>query len=80
MAGVPASPTSTEAPASDTGGLTEAEAFAKAKRSGEPVEVASLRGESSEVYATPEGDLEAREICVPSGPGSKEGGSASTPS
>ncbi|MEU6525819.1 LamG-like jellyroll fold domain-containing protein [Streptomyces sp. NPDC046924] len=65
VAGVTASPTSTKAPAGDVVGLTEAEAFAKAKRSGEPVEVASLRGESSEVYATPEGDLEAREYLRP---------------
>ncbi|MFI1950958.1 LamG-like jellyroll fold domain-containing protein [Streptomyces xinghaiensis] len=45
--------------------LSEGEARAKAKRTGEPVEVASLRGESSEVFATPEGDLEAREYLRP---------------
>ncbi|WP_406729512.1 LamG-like jellyroll fold domain-containing protein [Streptomyces sp. GD-15H] len=61
---MPTAPRGTEgAPAA--GGLTEAEAFAKAERSGEPVEVASLRGESSEVYATPGGDLEAREYLRP---------------
>ncbi|WP_093800408.1 LamG-like jellyroll fold domain-containing protein [Streptomyces sp. Wb2n-11] len=44
---------------------SEAEAFAEAKRSGKAVEVSSLRGETSEVYATPEGDLEAREYLRP---------------
>ncbi|GGM12358.1 hypothetical protein GCM10010129_65530 [Streptomyces fumigatiscleroticus] len=44
---------------------SEEEALAAARRSGEKVEVASLRGESSEVYATPEGDLEAREHLRP---------------
>ncbi|WP_280901143.1 LamG-like jellyroll fold domain-containing protein [Streptomyces sp. MAA16] len=52
-------------PAAETGGLSEAEALAKAKRTGEPVEVSSSRGESREVYATPEGDLEAREYLRP---------------
>ncbi|MFE9921101.1 LamG-like jellyroll fold domain-containing protein [Streptomyces sp. NPDC005774] len=45
--------------------MTEAEAFAKAERTGEPVEIASLRAESSEVFATPEGALEAREYLRP---------------
>lgn len=49
-----------EAPA-----LSEADAFARAKRSGEDVEVLSLRGESSETFATPEGSLEAREYLRP---------------
>lgn len=44
---------------------SEREAFAEAKRTGERVEVASLRGESSEVFATPEGDLEGREYLRP---------------
>lgn len=44
-----------------TSAASEEEAIAAAKRSGKSVEVASLRGESSDVYATPEGDLEARE-------------------
>ncbi|MEU3249918.1 LamG-like jellyroll fold domain-containing protein [Streptomyces sp. NPDC006997] len=44
---------------------TEAEAFARAGRLGRNVEVLSLRGESSEVYATPEGTLEAREYLRP---------------
>ncbi|MGW6292059.1 LamG-like jellyroll fold domain-containing protein [Streptomyces sp. NPDC055058] len=46
-------------------GLTEADALAKAKRTGEAVEIASLRGEASEVFATPEGRLEAREYLRP---------------
>ncbi|MFJ6570662.1 LamG-like jellyroll fold domain-containing protein [Streptomyces sp. NPDC091292] len=45
--------------------VTEAEALAQAKREGEPVEIASLRGESSEVFATPDGNLEAREHLRP---------------
>ncbi|MFD7101402.1 LamG-like jellyroll fold domain-containing protein [Streptomyces celluloflavus] len=45
--------------------LSEGEARAKAKRTGENVEIASLRGESSDVFATPEGDLEAREYLRP---------------
>jgi len=44
---------------------TEAEAFVQAKRSGESVEVASQRGESSEVFATPDGKLEARDHLRP---------------
>ncbi|MFI7099664.1 LamG-like jellyroll fold domain-containing protein [Streptomyces sp. NPDC050161] len=45
--------------------LSEEEARAKAKRTGESVEIASLRSESSDVFATPEGDLEAREYLRP---------------
>jgi hypothetical protein len=44
---------------------TEEEAAARAGRLGRNVEVVSLRGESSEVYATPNGDLEAREYLRP---------------
>ncbi|WP_308117201.1 MULTISPECIES: hypothetical protein [unclassified Streptomyces] len=44
---------------------SEAEALAKAKRTGESVEIVGLRGESSEVFATPDGDLEAREYLRP---------------
>ncbi|WP_307787392.1 LamG-like jellyroll fold domain-containing protein [Streptomyces musisoli] len=44
---------------------TEAEAVASAKRSGRPVEIISLRGESSEVFANPDGKLEAREHLRP---------------
>lgn len=43
----------------------EAEALAKAKRTGRDVEIVSLRAESSEVYATPDGKLEAREHLRP---------------
>ncbi|MDT0433895.1 MULTISPECIES: LamG-like jellyroll fold domain-containing protein [Streptomyces] len=52
-------------PATETAGRSEAEALAEAKRTGEPVEVSSARGESREVFATPEGDLEAREYLRP---------------
>ncbi|MFF7264882.1 LamG-like jellyroll fold domain-containing protein [Streptomyces sp. NPDC008159] len=45
--------------------VTEIDALAKAKHTGKPVEVASQRGESSEVFATPDGKLEAREYLRP---------------
>ncbi len=44
---------------------TEEQAAALAERTGEPVEIASLRGESSEVFAAPDGNLEAREYLRP---------------
>ncbi|MFB6937215.1 LamG-like jellyroll fold domain-containing protein [Streptomyces chartreusis] len=44
---------------------TEDEAFALAKRLGRNVEVLSLRGESTDVFATPGGDLESREHLRP---------------
>ncbi|MER6270534.1 LamG-like jellyroll fold domain-containing protein [Streptomyces sp900105755] len=44
---------------------TEEEALAAARRSGQNVEVVSLRGESSDTYATPDGHLEAREYLRP---------------
>lgn len=44
---------------------SEAEALAAAKKTGEPVEIASMRGETREVFATPSGDLEAREYLRP---------------
>ncbi|MDB1090446.1 LamG domain-containing protein, partial [Streptomyces sp. ACA25] len=43
----------------------EAQALAEAREIGEPVEVVSLRGEAREVFATPEGTLEAREYVAP---------------
>ncbi|MEE1941934.1 LamG-like jellyroll fold domain-containing protein [Streptomyces sp. TRM 70361] len=43
----------------------ESKALMEAKRSGEPVEITSLRGETSEVHATPDGDLEAVEYLRP---------------
>nr|WP_078949879.1 LamG-like jellyroll fold domain-containing protein [Streptomyces sp. CFMR 7] len=46
-------------------GASEADALAKARKSGEPVEVVSQRGESRELFATPQGDLEAREYLRP---------------
>ncbi|MGW9131971.1 LamG domain-containing protein [Streptomyces sp. NPDC055681] len=44
---------------------SEDEALAEAKRTGKKVEVASARGESRDVFATPEGQLEAREYLRP---------------
>ncbi|WP_308402647.1 LamG-like jellyroll fold domain-containing protein [Streptomyces sp. AC550_RSS872] len=44
---------------------TEEEAFARAERLGKNVEILSLRGESTDVYATPDGDLESREHLRP---------------
>lgn len=51
--------------ADESAGRSEAEALAEAERSGEPVEVSALRGESREVFVTPEGELEAREHLRP---------------
>lgn len=51
--------------ATATVAVSEEEAIAAAERSGKKVEVASLRGESSDVYATPDGHLEAREYLRP---------------
>ncbi|KOX00906.1 laminin [Streptomyces sp. NRRL WC-3723] len=54
--------------AGDTGTLsadTEAEAVARAKQSGQPVEITSRRAESSEVFANPDGKLEAHEHLRP---------------
>lgn len=56
-----AAPRQTSAPGTGNETLSEGEALAKAKRTGTDVEIVSLRGESSEVYATPDGKLEARE-------------------
>ncbi|MEU2429880.1 LamG-like jellyroll fold domain-containing protein [Streptomyces sp. NPDC007861] len=47
------------------GQASEDAALAEAKRSGSKVEVLSLRGESRDVFATPEGVLEAREYLRP---------------
>jgi hypothetical protein len=44
---------------------SETEALAEAERTGEPVEVLSLRGETSEVFATAEGTFEAVEYLRP---------------
>ena len=49
----PASPTTTD------------EALAQARKTGKDVEVDSLRSESGDVYATPDGNLEAREYLRP---------------
>ncbi|WP_239009254.1 LamG-like jellyroll fold domain-containing protein [Streptomyces sp. CFMR 7] len=53
------------APEPEPGARSEAEAFAAARKSGESVEIPSMRGESREVFATPSGDLEAREYLRP---------------
>ncbi|MGW5098782.1 LamG-like jellyroll fold domain-containing protein [Streptomyces nodosus] len=63
-ADVPAASRSTEEAAA-AGGVSEADALAEAKRTGKPVEVSAQRGESREVFATPEGNLEAREYLRP---------------
>ncbi|SHI49210.1 LamG-like jellyroll fold domain-containing protein [Streptomyces sp. 3214.6] len=55
----------TAAGADGAGGGEDAKALAKAARTGKPVEITSMRGESSEVYALPEGHLEAREHLRP---------------
>ncbi|MEU1214963.1 LamG-like jellyroll fold domain-containing protein [Streptomyces sp. NPDC005790] len=54
-----------QAPAGALEGTSETDALNEAKRTGERVEVMSLRGESSEIFATPEGLLEAREHLRP---------------
>ncbi|MVO88743.1 DNRLRE domain-containing protein [Streptomyces sp. p1417] len=47
------------------GAATAEAAQDRARRTGEPVEVTSLRGEASDVYATADGNLEAREYVRP---------------
>ncbi|MFD7288271.1 LamG-like jellyroll fold domain-containing protein [Streptomyces sp. NPDC059863] len=64
----PVAPGVSQAAGADGDSLIEAttdDALAEAKRLGKPVEVGSLRGEHSDVYATPEGSLEAREYLRP---------------
>ncbi|MFE4593512.1 LamG-like jellyroll fold domain-containing protein [Streptomyces laurentii] len=65
----PSGASSTSAPEAESEArseaLSEAEALAAAKKSGASVEITSMRGESREVFATPEGDLEAREYVRP---------------
>ncbi|WP_331724215.1 LamG domain-containing protein (plasmid) [Streptomyces longwoodensis] len=51
--------------AGGAGAGEDTKALAEAARTGKLVEIASMRGESSEVYATPEGHLEAREHLRP---------------
>ncbi|WP_345942653.1 LamG-like jellyroll fold domain-containing protein [Streptomyces sp. SID486] len=64
-AAVPASQVAGTDAAGTASAATEAEAVARAKQLGRSVEVASLRAESSEVFATPDGKLEAREHLRP---------------
>lgn len=47
------------------GVASESEALAQAEDSGKPVEVLAQRGEAREVFATPDGNLEAREYLRP---------------
>ncbi|MYQ69521.1 DNRLRE domain-containing protein [Streptomyces sp. SID4934] len=56
-ADAPQQPSSGEAGADD--------ALARAKRTGEPVEVLTMRSESADVFAQPDGSLEAREYLRP---------------
>ncbi|MFI9630866.1 LamG-like jellyroll fold domain-containing protein [Streptomyces sp. NPDC052042] len=63
-AATPAAPRSTEG-APTAKGVSEADALAEAKRTGKPVEISGQRGESREVFATPDGHLEAREYLRP---------------
>lgn len=66
VAGVPAAPPSVQkGTGDDAGASSEEEALAKAKRTGEPVEITALRGEAGEVFATPEGNLETRTYLRP---------------
>ncbi|QIY59398.1 LamG domain-containing protein [Streptomyces sp. RPA4-5] len=53
------------APTSDTQAPDEDSALEQAKRTGREVEVTSLRGESADVVATPEGKLQARQYLRP---------------
>lgn len=61
----PSAEVTQESPATEQPVLTETDALAQAERTGESVEIASQRGESSEVFATPDGKLEAREYLRP---------------
>ncbi|MFJ8085109.1 LamG-like jellyroll fold domain-containing protein [Streptomyces sp. NPDC096205] len=65
MAQTAAPATDTVKAADGTPAATEAQALAKARKTGDKVEVLALRGETTEVFATPDGDLEAREYLRP---------------
>jgi hypothetical protein len=54
-----------EVTGADTTGADATGAAAEAARTGKVVEISSLRGESREVFATPEGNVEAREHLRP---------------
>ncbi|MFD9863444.1 LamG-like jellyroll fold domain-containing protein [Streptomyces alboflavus] len=60
-----ATPKSQARQGSSDGQLSSEAAIAAARRTGKPVEVTSLRGESRDVYATADGYLEAREYVRP---------------
>ncbi|MEU8852692.1 LamG-like jellyroll fold domain-containing protein [Streptomyces sp. NPDC048564] len=54
-----------DGPDGPTAAATEDQALARAQKSGEAVEVVSQRGETTEVFATPDGNFEAREYLRP---------------
>jgi hypothetical protein len=64
-ADAPAADADVPTKASEPRAYSEAEALAEAKRTGELVEIAGMRGETREVFATPGGGLEAREYLRP---------------
>ncbi|MDR6979451.1 hypothetical protein J2X68_006187 [Streptomyces sp. 3330] len=64
VAAAPTAPVRTKTSAEGAAPTTQ-DALAEAKRSGKSVEVDSLRSESGDVYATPDGNLEAREYLRP---------------
>ncbi|MFE2260224.1 LamG-like jellyroll fold domain-containing protein [Streptomyces griseosporeus] len=64
-AGESVSAVSTEEGTQTSGAVTEAQALAKAKRTGQSVEITGMRRETREVFATPAGVLEAREYLRP---------------
>ncbi|MFE7134433.1 LamG-like jellyroll fold domain-containing protein [Streptomyces sp. NPDC057638] len=57
--------TKAAAPDGTAAAETEDEAIAQARRTGKPVEILSKRAESGDVFATPDGKLEAREYLRP---------------
>ncbi|MFI1399559.1 LamG-like jellyroll fold domain-containing protein [Streptomyces sp. NPDC020681] len=61
----PATASPAAAPGAGSGQVSEETASAEARRTGKNVEVTSLRGESRDVFATPDGALEAREYLRP---------------
>lgn len=64
VAATPTAPVRTKSTTENTATTTQ-DASAEAKRTGKAVEVGSLRSESGDVYATPDGNLEAREYLRP---------------
>ncbi len=60
-----ASPAAARAETSDSQAATEERALATAVRTGHPVKITSMQGESADVFATPEGKLQARQYLRP---------------